>query len=143
MNELPVDAAHIKRVIGIDTGEKYAVGCCMKLVNGYQKVDNKLAYNGDISNLVIKSKALSEPTIKYSKWLQSKKTAEIFELERSLEKRTAENWSDILAGGNQCMSFLQFKSHEKQVLSKSNSTTVGPSCKWNFKNEWCWNETKI
>ena len=47
LNELPVDAAHIKRVIGIDTGEKYSVGCCMKLVNGYQKVDNKLAYNGD------------------------------------------------------------------------------------------------
>ena len=47
LNELPVDAAHIKRVIGIDNGEKYAVGCCMKLVNGYQKVDNKLAYNGD------------------------------------------------------------------------------------------------
>jgi hypothetical protein len=37
LNELPVDVAHIKRVIGIDTGEKYAVGCCMKLVNGYQK----------------------------------------------------------------------------------------------------------
>ncbi len=51
-------------------------------------------YNGDISNLVIKSKALSEPTRKYSKWLQGKKTAEIFELERSLEKRTTENWSD-------------------------------------------------
>ena len=32
LNKLPVDAAHIKRVIGIDTGEKYAVGCCMKLV---------------------------------------------------------------------------------------------------------------
>ena len=93
-NELPIDVAHIKRVIGIDTGEKYAVGCSMKLVDGYQKVDNKLAYNGDISNLVIKSKALSEPTRKYSKWLQGKKTAEIFELERSLEKRTAENWSD-------------------------------------------------
>ena len=86
--------SHIKRVIGIDTGEKYAVGCSMKLVDGYQKVDKKLAYNGVISNLVIKSKALSEPTRKYSKWLEGKKTAEIFELERSLEKRTAENWSD-------------------------------------------------
>ena len=72
LNELPINVAHIKRVIGIDTGEKYAVGCCMKLVNGYQKVDNKLAYT------LIKSKALSEPTRKYSKWLQSKKTAEIF-----------------------------------------------------------------
>jgi hypothetical protein len=82
LNELPINVAHIKRVIGIDTGEKYAIGCCMKLVNGYQKVDHKLAYNGDISNLVIKSKALSEPTRNYSKWLQVKKTAEILGLER-------------------------------------------------------------
>jgi hypothetical protein len=27
--------------------------------------------------------------------------------------------------------------------SKSNSTTMGPSYKWNFKNDWCWNVTKI
>jgi hypothetical protein len=78
----------------------------MKLVNGYQKVDNKLAYNGDISNLVIKFKALSEPTRKYSKWLQSKKTAEILGWERSLEKRTAENWSDYTSRWKQAYDAL-------------------------------------
>jgi hypothetical protein len=32
---------------------------------------------------------------------------------------------------------------ENSIRNAMGSTAMGPSCKWNSKNDWCWNETKI
>ena len=74
---LPDDwKSKVKKIIGIDFGETYSGGFCLKNMESYSKDENgSLAYDakGWIHNLVIKTKALTEPTRRYQKWLESAK----------------------------------------------------------------------
>lgn len=71
------------RVVGVDFGQTYAVGICSNVGNPVKGLVSK-------RYLTIKTKALSQPSINFRRYMEKKKTKEIFELERQLEKRSGE-----------------------------------------------------
>lgn len=70
-----MDLEKASKVIGIDFGERYAVGAvCKSIPNYHVNNDGHLDYDGTIVNLKVSNAALAQPTRKFSKWLQSIKT---------------------------------------------------------------------
>lgn len=75
-DEAPESWSSIQKIIGIDFGELNAVGAVCKNVNNYYIANHELhqKQKAPLTNLLIRTKALSEPSRKFRTWLNHQKS---------------------------------------------------------------------
>jgi hypothetical protein len=102
------------KIVGIDVGQRYAIGCCVN--QGDPRV--KLAIK---RSLTIKTSALSEPSDQFRNFLNSSKNNWIFNMEKSLQPLRDESPSDWMKRRNQIAPILfNFYNSKKMMRARYN-----------------------